>query len=449
MAVKTATIPWAPFSGKHKRYIRACMRQTINVAEGAVRSGKTIDHCIVAAAYLETCQDKIHLASGSSVANAKLNIGDCNGFGLEYLFRGRCSWSKYKGNDALLVETQTGQKVVVFAGAAKANSFQKILGNSYGLWIATEINQHHQTFIQTAFDRQLAAVERKVLWDLNPGSPTNWIYTDYIDLYREKGIANYQHFTLLDNRSISDERKAEIERQYDPKSVWYRRNIKGERCIAEGLVYPQFADNTEAFIVEEPPKDVLFVTIGIDFGGNGSAHAFVANAITARMAQVVTVAEYYRKEVITPTQLSQDFSKFITKVKTIYPGQRQFVAYADSEATVLIEGLRTAAAQEGLPVDIRLALKGPITNRIDFYNSIMAQGRYKVCRSCPRLIEAFCNAGWDPKKPTEDERLDDGSTNIDSLDAVEYSTEPYMRDVQQVLLLQTPRADRAIRRDGT
>ena len=186
MENSSSTIAWAPFSGKHKRYIRDCMTNTINIAEGAVRSGKTIDHCIAAAMYLEICKDKIHLASGSTVANAKLNIGDCNGYGLEHLFRGRSYWGKYKGNDALMIFTQTGEKVVVFAGAAKANSFQKILGNSYGLWLGTEINQHHNSFIQTAFSRQLAALERKVLWDLNPGTPTHQIYTEYIEPYREK-----------------------------------------------------------------------------------------------------------------------------------------------------------------------------------------------------------------------------------------------------------------------
>jgi hypothetical protein len=32
-------------------------------------------------------------------------------------------------------------------------------------------------------------------------------------------------------------------------------------------------------------------------------------------------------------------------------------------------------------------------------------------------------------KATADVRLDDGSTNIDNLDAQEYSTEPFMRDM--------------------
>ena len=36
---------------------------------------------------------------------------------------------------------------------------------------------------------------------------------------------------------------------------------------------------------------------------------------------------------------------------------------------------------------------------------------------------------WDSKVKTADVRLDDGTTNIDNLDAQEYSTEPYMNDM--------------------
>lgn len=127
---KTQTIQWKPFSKKHSEYIANALNNKMNVAEGAIRSGKTIDHCIIAAMYLEICPDKIHLASGSTIGNAKLNIGACNGFGLENLFRGRCKWGKFKDNEALYVYTQTGEKIVIFAGGAKADSYKRILGKT-------------------------------------------------------------------------------------------------------------------------------------------------------------------------------------------------------------------------------------------------------------------------------------------------------------------------------
>ena len=263
------TIPWKPFSEKHKEYIKNAMTSKMSVAEGAIRSGKTIDNCIIASMYLETCKDKFHLASGSSLGNAKLNIGVCNGFGLENLFRGRCHWGKYKDNESLFINTKTGEKIVIFAGGGKADSYKKILGNSYGLWIATEINEHYDSddprtsFIKVAFGRQVASQQPMVLWDLNPSSPAHPIYENYIDAYKERylGGYNYEHFTMEDNLSIPPERQAEIASQYVEGSIWYRRDILGERCIAEGLIYPMYEDAKEI-----PPMQFTEYGLSLDYG---------------------------------------------------------------------------------------------------------------------------------------------------------------------------------------
>lgn len=252
------------FGEKHKEYIRAAQDATISVAEGAVRAGKTIDNIAAFAFNIQRgTPDRIHLATGSTAANAKLNIGDANGYGLEYIFRGRCRWTKYKGNEALVIRSHGRDYVVIFAGAAKADSFKKIRGNSYGMWIATEINLHHKNTIREAFNRQLAAKHRRILWDLNPSSPGEWIYTDYIDKFPEQfgDKYNYQHFTIRDNVNITPERIAEIESQYTPGSIWYRRDILGERCNAEGIVYPMF-DN----IVPTEPRDYDQYFISMDYG---------------------------------------------------------------------------------------------------------------------------------------------------------------------------------------
>jgi len=279
------TIDWKPFSQKHKAYIKNALNNKMNVAEGAIRSGKTIDHCIIASMYLETCTDKIHLASGSTIGNAKLNIGACNGYGLENLFKGRCRWGQYKGNEALIIQTKTGEKIVIFAGGGKADSYKKILGNSYGLWIATEINEHYDcedsrsSFIKVAFGRQVASNQPLVLWDLNPSSPADPIYENYIDLYKDqyKGGYQYQHFTMADNLSITKERQEEIASQYVEGSIWYRRDILGERCIAEGLIYPMYeeAKGTPDFKVKTNGEKDFYTEIGLSID-YGTQNAFAA-----------------------------------------------------------------------------------------------------------------------------------------------------------------------------
>lgn len=122
------TIPFN-FGEGHKEYIRRCRNCTFNILEGAVRSGKTVDNVFAFAQELKTTPDKIHLATGSTMGNAKLNIGDANGFGLEWIFRGQCRWGKYKDMEALLISgpsTNFKQKIVIFAGASSSDSFKKL-----------------------------------------------------------------------------------------------------------------------------------------------------------------------------------------------------------------------------------------------------------------------------------------------------------------------------------
>lgn len=269
--VKRKTIGYN-FSDKHKEYIRKCRNCTFNFAEGAVRAGKTVDNVYAFAHELKTTPDRIHLATGSTMANAKLNIGDCNGLGLEWIFRGQSRWGQYKGNDCLYIcgpATRYQTKIVIFAGGAFSDSFKKIRGNSYGMWIATEINLHHDTTIKEAFNRQLAAKRRKVFWDLNPDYPHAPIYSIYIDRYMELdadgkllGGFNYQNFTIFDNVNITEERKQEIISQYDPTSVWYMRDILGKRVRAEGLVYPM---HMEA-IQPKPERDPESYVLSVDYG---------------------------------------------------------------------------------------------------------------------------------------------------------------------------------------
>lgn len=434
--IQRATIDWKPFSDKHKNYIAAALDAKMSVAEGSIRSGKTIDNCIIAAAILEETPDKIHLASGSTIGNAKLNIGACNGYGLENLFRGRCKWGKYKGNECLYVYTKTGEKVVIFAGGGKADSYKKILGNSYGLWIATEINEHYdsedsrESFIKVAFGRQVASLNPHVLWDLNPCNPRHKIYEDYIDKYKTDYIGgyNYEHFTLHDNLAITPQRLAEIESQYDRNSIWYRRDILGQRCVAEGVIYRQFADNPQDYRWNGDPSDLMILRMGVDFGGNKSATTFVLSGFTRGYKGVIILASERHAEEMNPEELGDKFVEFARNCYTVY--RKPIEVRCDSAEQILIRGLRNSAARSGLPLDVRNALKLPIMDRIRLVNKLVAQGRFLVGKNARTVDAALCEAVWDVKKP--DERLDDGSCDVDSLDALEYSLEPDMKILTEV-----------------
>lgn len=456
----TKQVPYR-FSDIHLDYIRKCQDNTYNILEGAVRSGKTVDHVLAFAKELCDTPDKFHLATGSTMANAKLNIGDANGFGLEHIFRGQCRWTSYKDNDALAIRgpyTNFKEKIVIFAGGGSSASYQKIRGNSYGMWIATEINLHHDNTIKEAFNRTIASHRRKIFWDLNPEHPKAPIYAQYIDKYAEKaqkgilkGGYNYAHMTLFDNINISEERREEIISQYDPDSIWYIRDILGERTIAEGLIYNKLATSIAAkdgkFRIEKKIAQamarsgkIIHINVGVDFGGNGSGHAFVATGELQGYEKLIILKSrrYLEGEYdpdtgkkildIDPKALNELFIRFIEAVTKEYG----FITkvYADSAESVLIRGFRTALIESGHG-DIKVvnAMKSKITDRIFATTALTAMNRLLITEDCESFEQAASMAVWDPKS-LELERLDDGTSDIDTLDSFEYSFE---RDISKFL----------------
>ena len=402
------------FGQKHREYISRAVRATISVAEGAVRAGKTVDN-VAAFAYLidRGTPDRIHLATGSTAANAKLNIGDCNGMGLEYIFRGRCRWTKYKGNEALAIRSHGREYVVIFAGGAKADSFKKIRGNSYGMWIATEINLHHQDTIKEAFNRQLAAKVRRMFWDLNPSAPGAWIYEDYIERFREQfgRRYNYEHFTIRDNATISEQRFAEIEaqyRQYGVTSAWYRRDILGERCIAEGLIYPMFG---EFNIVDEVPERGEYY-ISCDYG---TLNPFSAGLWCWDGKKATRIREYYysgRNERSNKTD-----EEYYTELESLAGDLPVKSVIVDPSAASFIEVIRRHKRFR-----VQKAVNDVIPG-IATTARYIQDGTIKVCRSCKDAIREFGLYRWD-EKSTEDKPIKE---NDHAMDDIRYFTMTILR----------------------
>ena len=427
----TRTIPWGKFSDKHKNYIKTALNYKQSVAEGAVRSGKTIDHCIIFSMYLETCEDKIHLASGSSLPNAKLNIGDCNGFGLEHIFRGRCRWGKYKSNEALFIQTKTGEKIVIFTGGGKSDSYKSILGNSYGGWIATEINEHYDcedsrtSFIKVAMARQIASVHPFTLWDLNPSNPNADIYKNYIDKFMGLDWYRYEHFNIFDNATMSQERIEEIQNKYDMNSVWYKRDILGERMVAEGLVFPYFANDCKPYLfkyqhlkekMKEQGKRFSHLIIGVDFGDNGSKYSWHLTGFTNDWDYMWALDEgdMAKSNAIDATKFCKAFVRFYKRCVECY-GYVEWI-FPDSASNTLINTLRAYFYAEGLDGSIIAPVKkNELTDRPITVDSLLVTGRLKIEEHCKNLINALSELVWDEKKDIpKDENVNNINDDWDS-----------------------------------
>lgn len=248
----------------------------------------------------------------------------------------------------------------------------------------------------------------------NPGAPTHWFKT-----FLNSDADIYQQSYVIDDGVLPAHVVTELKKEY-AGTVYYDRFILGLWVAAEGVVYRLFANNPERFIVDDlPEQKIRHCVIGVDFGGGTSAHAFSCTGFTTGGA-IVTLDDYREKEALNPTKLENDFVDFVKRCQ-----MRWLVTdvWCDSAEQTLINGLRTAAAKAHLAVNIGNAQKRAINDRIRALCLLMGAGRYYINRTCTDTIEALKTAVWDSKHTTEDVRLDDGTTNIDSLDALEYSWE--------------------------
>ena len=135
----------------------------------------------------------------------------------------------------------------------------------------------------------------------------------------------------MDNLSITPERLEEIESQYVKGSVWYRRDIDGERCIAEGLVYPMY-EGAIRVVPKETPTEYC---IAMDYG---TMNAFAALLFAKIGDAWYAIREYYysgRDEGIQKTdeQYAKDVDAWCAdilpdeKIRTIIdPSAASFIA---------------------------------------------------------------------------------------------------------------------------
>lgn len=425
----------APFSRNQINYFYRVFDSWFNVAEGGKRGGKNVLQTLAFCEELETHPDKLHLVAGVTTATAKLNILDCDGYGLYNYFSGRYRKGKYENRECVYIKTKTGEKVVLISGGGKSGDEKLIKGNTYGMAYITEANECTRMFIQEVMDRTLSSKRRKVFHDLNPKNPNHWYYIDCLKYHEEKQKQetnygyNYGRFNIADNLSINDAQLKQIISTYDKQSIWYKRDIRGERCTAEGLIYRQFADNVNNYlcnvvnnnvVINGQIKTLIKVIIGVDFGGNGSKHSFVCCGITANYEHLV-VLENERINA-TDTDVLYLTKKYIEFVKMCYDKySKAITSNCDSAEQVLIASLRNASVQERLINNVTNARKSPINDRIRALTLLISANKFKVVNHCKHVINAISTAQWDEKHP--DERLDDGTTDIDTMDALEYCFE--------------------------
>ena len=135
---------------------------------------------------------------------------------------------------------------------------------------------------------------------------------------------------------------------------------------------------------------------------------------------------------IDPDDLFELQIEFAKKMEYKYKCNVDYI-FPDNEEVVLIRGLRKGAPARGINAVVRGCIKEPINDRIDLERTIIAYDMFwYIEEECKTLVDALSSALWD-SDAKEDTRLDDFTTDIDTIDAWEYSWCRFMKQINDMI----------------
>lgn len=380
-----------------------------NIKTGATRSGKTyLDYFLIPKRIRATKGQGLIVLLGNTRGTLERNILDP----MRQIYGNKLVGNISSDNTVMLF----GKKVYAL-GADKRNQVARIQGAGieycYGDEITTWSEEVFQ-MLKSRLDKPNSCFDGTC----NPDHPKHW-FKQFLD---SDADIYHQHYTIDDNPFLDPFFVEQLKKEY-AGTVYYDRFILGKWTRAEGVIYKLFADDPEKYeITVEEAKNRLYqeINVGVDFGGNKSKHAFVATGITPKYQEAIVLVSERHEAKVDPEELNKLFIDFLKRVIAMY-GRVDYV-YPDSAEQVLIRGFKTAVREEGLNVIIRDAKKIEIVDRIRLISALISQSRFFYTPDAYTVRDALSEAVWDESK-NEDTRLDDGTSDIDTLDALEYSIE--------------------------
>lgn len=248
------------WSEKQKEYIRSSNARW-NFKIGAVRSGKSyvdVSHVI---------PWRLRKLKGTSGLKVILGVSK------ETIERNVLQPMREIYTDAVVgnINSRNMAKVcgvdVYCLGAEKVSQVSKIQGSSIAYCYGDEIAKWHQdvfAMLQSRLDKPYSCFDGAC----NPEYPTHWL-KKFID--RDDIDSYVQKYTIFDNPFLPKEFVENLQKEY-AGTVYEKRYIYGEWALAEGLIYPMYAD-----AVAEVPKwkkdEPRSYCLSIDYG---TMNAFAA-----------------------------------------------------------------------------------------------------------------------------------------------------------------------------
>ena len=231
---------WRPGSGHE--------HQHIVLADGAIRSGKTVAMILSFFLWSQSCHEgREFIVAGVTAGALKRNVllplfSMLEALGVPY------EWKRSEGM------VTVGKNRYFLFGADKDNAQDKLQGMTAAGAYADEAALFPRSFIDQMIGRCSVAGSR-IFMNCNPNGAYHFIKTDFIDRADEIGLYRL-HFTMDDNLTLSPEIRENYARSF--AGVFYRQYILGEWVSAEGAVYPMWDDRENTFSAAEGDGDEPF-----------------------------------------------------------------------------------------------------------------------------------------------------------------------------------------------
>ena len=393
------------FSKKQEDFLGGDLRR-INLLYGSVRSGKTWISLLKWACWIrEQPINKEFLMVGKTVTTLKRN---CLGL-LETLIGDNITYSISQKKATIFGRT------VWLEGANDERSESKIRGMTLLGCYIDELTQIPQDFYLMALSR-LSEKGAVFLATTNPDHPKHYVKTEIIDNdLLDKQVIK---FLIDDNIFLDETYKENLKKEYT--GVFYSRFIDGNFVRAEGVVFRDFADNTEKYLIDKKdvPKTFKSVGIGYDLGGNKSNFALVATGISRDSQVTVLRAVEIEPQDMKLEDVEKAAIEFIQGVEKDYNCRAEY-CYIDDNYYTTVNSLNNWRYIFDSAAHIKASM--PLEDRPLMMTKLMAQGRFKLVKGeCEPLVEQLQNVVFDDKAEKAIIQ-DNGEMNIDCVDSLYYS----------------------------
>lgn len=399
------------------------------IAEGAVRSGKTLLMSLSFVAWSMNKFDHQQFAiCGKTVGSLRRNVvtvlkDALNGRGFKVIDR--------QTENKLVISYKGKVNTYYLFGGRDERSQDLIQGITLAGVLLDEVALMPRSFVEQAMAR--CSITGSTLWfNCNPEGPNHWFYKELVLKAQEKKLIRI-HLGLDDNLSLSEEIKDRYRSNF--KGIFYRRFILGEWAFADGVVYDCYSeekntytnatrDQVLPYYIKENDPPYGYPYYGTDYGVfNPQVFLEVYKVMKAgdRIPYFYVDKEYYYNSREKMAQKTDD--EYVSDLEKFIDGKHHRGMIVDPSASSLM----VAASKRGIK---NTKANNDVMEGLRMVYSLMSTGHILINKdNCPNLVSEIGLYCWDEKKGENGKELV-VKKNDHALDALRYvvatTTQPFL-----------------------